>query len=123
MVIRYLGLWFGSVLIGTMLFSSCVNDGLQVGGVSKNDTTLAMDAVELFYEGKHIESLRILGYSIEEHPDVAELYFWKAKNMVALNNLSEGLKAYNMAIKYNPDMAKYYNNRGLLYMSYGEAEK
>jgi tetratricopeptide (TPR) repeat protein len=91
-----------------------------------NDTAVTIKAIELFYEGMYKESLRKIEYSLSMKPNEPELYFWKAKNYVAMNNTSEAVKHYSIAIKKSENIAKYYNNRGLCYLSlesYELAEK
>ncbi len=114
---------FTLLITVAFLYPSCKNDGRLNNKHSGNDTALAIESVNLFYDGEYQESLRELSYLIEEFPDVSELYFWKAKNLVALNQLKEALTVYSTAIEKDSTMAKYHNNRGLVYISLGDNYK
>lgn len=95
---------------------SCENvssDYVEIG--VDNDTLIGKEAIALFHEENYEESLRLLNYSIEKYPEVAELYFWKGKNLDALDSGQLALDFYSEAILLNPHNAKYLNNRGLLF--------
>lgn len=110
-------------LVLVVAIISCNNPPSVTGEEPDGDDTLiATEAVALFYDGNYEESLQLLNYSIEKHPEVAELYFWTAKNYVALDSIRSAFDFYSKAIDRNSNEAKYWNNRGLLLFSLGKLQ-
>lgn len=98
---------------------SCVNDKTIGNRSETSDDEIGKKAISLYYEGNYAESIKLLSYSIEEHPRVAELRFWQAKNFAAINEFQSAIDSYSGAISIDSNKAKYFNNRGLVYLAIG----
>jgi tetratricopeptide (TPR) repeat protein len=121
LVIRIVCCFIGFTALA-FLSVSCRNDIItqQNNNLAEKDSLIAEEAVQLYYQGQYEESLRKLKYLKKEYPKAPELSFWEAKNYRDLNQVENSLASYAEAIGKDSSVARYYNNRGLLYLDNGQ---